>query len=237
MTVDQPRVHALIPAAGQSVRFGGTTVKQYTHLLGQPVISHSIEAVQRHPSVTQVTVALAPDDGIYNELVRPVFPEVTTVTGGETRSQTVMNGLRFIMEADPDCEWVLVHDAARPCLSAASLTDLMDLGLTSMAGAILATPVTDTLKVADDSGYINSTVDRSCYWSAQTPQLFRIHQLAANLESSLFRGEHPTDEAAAMEAAGVHPLLVAGAASNIKITGPDDMALAEFILQRQAVAE
>jgi 2-C-methyl-D-erythritol 4-phosphate cytidylyltransferase len=113
----------------------------------------------------------------------------------------------------------------------------MDLGLTSMAGAILATPVTDTLKVADDSGYINNTVDRSCYWSAQTPQLFRIHQLAANLESSLFRGEHPTDEAAAMEVAGVHPLLVAGAATNIKITGPDDMALAEFILQRQAVAE
>jgi 2-C-methyl-D-erythritol 4-phosphate cytidylyltransferase len=235
--VNQPRVHALIPAAGQSVRFGGTTVKQYTHLLGQPVMAHSIQAVLKHPSVTQVTVALAPDDGIYDELIRPVFPEVTTVEGGETRSQTVMNGLRFIIEADPDCEWVLVHDAARPCLSATALCDLIDLGLTSMAGAILAIPVTDTLKVADESGYIKNTVDRSCCWSAQTPQLFRIHQLAANLESSLSRNEHPTDEAAVMEAAGVHPLLVQGAATNIKITGSDDMALAEFILQRQAVAE
>jgi 2-C-methyl-D-erythritol 4-phosphate cytidylyltransferase len=148
-----------------------------------------------------------------------------------------MNGLRFIMEADPDCEWVLVHDAARPCLSAAALHDLIELGLTSMAGAILAIPVSDTLKVANESGYINQTVDRSCYWSAQTPQLFRIHQLAANMESALSQGEQPTDEAAAMEAAGVHPLLVQGVASNIKITGPDDMAMAEFILQRQAVAE
>jgi 2-C-methyl-D-erythritol 4-phosphate cytidylyltransferase len=235
--LNQPRIHALIPAAGQSVRFGGTTVKQYTHLLGQPVIAHSIQAVMKHPSVTQVTVALAHDDGIFNELIRPVFPEVTIVEGGETRSQSVMNGLNFIIDADPDCEWVLVHDAARPCLSAAALSDLIDHGLTSMAGAILAIPVTDTLKVADDSGYINKTVDRSSYWSAQTPQLFRIHQLAANLESALSRGEHPTDEAAAMEAAGVHPLLVQGLASNIKITGPDDMALAEFILQRQAVAE
>jgi 2-C-methyl-D-erythritol 4-phosphate cytidylyltransferase len=235
--LNQPRIHALIPAAGQSVRFGGTTVKQYTHLLGQPVIAHSIQAVMKHPSVTQVTVALAHDDGIFNELIRPVFPEVTIVEGGETRSQSVMNGLNFIIDADPDCEWVLVHDAARPCLSAAALSDLIDHGLTSMAGAILAIPVTDTLKVADDSGYINKTVDRSSYWSAQTPQLFRIHQLAANLESALSRGEHPTDEAAAMEAAGVHPLLVQGLASNIKITGPDDMAMAEFILQRQAVAE
>jgi 2-C-methyl-D-erythritol 4-phosphate cytidylyltransferase len=235
--VNQPRVHALIPAAGQSVRFGGTTVKQYTHLLGQPVMAHSIQAVLKHPSVTQVTVVLAPDDGIYNELIRPVFPEVTTVEGGETRSQSVMNGLRFIMEADPDCEWVLVHDAARPCLSAAALHDLIELGLTSMAGAILAIPVSDTLKVANESGYINKTVDRSCYWSAQTPQLFRIHQLAANMESALSQGEQPTDEAAAMEAAGVHPLLVQGVASNIKITGPDDMAMAEFVLQRQAVAE
>ena len=235
--MNQPRVHALIPAAGQSVRFGGTTVKQYTHLLGQPVMAHSIQAVLKHPSVTQVTVVLAPDDGIYNELIRPVFPEVTTVEGGETRSQSVMNGLRFIMEADPDCEWVLVHDAARPCLSATALHDLIELGMTSMAGAILAIPVSDTLKVANESGYINQTVDRSYYWSAQTPQLFRLHQLAANLESALSQGEHPTDEAAAMEAAGVHPLLVQGVASNIKITGPDDMAMAEFILQRQAVAE
>lgn len=235
--VNEHRVHALIPAAGQSVRFGGTTVKQYTHLLGQPVMAHSIEAILKHPAVTRMTVALAPDDGIYEELIRPSYPEVTTVVGGESRAQTVMNGLRYIMEIDPDCEWVLVHDAARPCLSYASLCHLMDLGLDSMGGAILAVPVSDTLKVADEHGYIEETADRSRYWSAQTPQLFRVHQLAANLDSALSQGLDPTDEAAAMEAAGARPLLVMGATTNIKITGPEDMALAEFILQRQYVAE
>jgi len=235
--VSEPRVHALIPAAGQSVRFGGTMLKQYTHLLGQPVMSHSIEAVQKHPAVTQVTVALAPDDGIYDDLIRPVYPQVTTVAGGETRALTVMNGLRFIMEINPDCDWVLVHDAVRPCLSASSLNDLLELGLAGETGAILAFPVNDTLKVADQNGYIERTADRSRYWSAQTPQLFPIDQLAANLGSALSRGLHPTDEAAAMEAAGVHPLLVQGVATNIKITGSEDMSLAEFILQRQSVTE
>ena len=235
--VNEHRVHALIPAAGQSVRFGGTTVKQYTHLLGQPVMAHSIQAVLKHPAVTRITVALAPDDGIYDELIRPLFPEVNTVVGGESRAHTVMNGLRYIMEIDPGSEWVLVHDAVRPCLSYTSLCSLMELGLASMGGAILAVPVTDTLKIADDHGYIEETADRSRYWSAQTPQLFRIHQLAANLESALSRGDLPTDESAVMEAAGARPLLVQGASTNIKITGPEDMALAEFILQRQFVSE
>lgn len=200
-------------------------------------MAHSIEAVQRHPSVTQVTVALAPDDGIYDELIRPAFPDVTTITGGETRAQTVMNGLRFIIESDPHCEWVLVHDAARPCLSAASLFDLLDLGLNSMSGAILAVPVSDTLKVADDSGCIQSTADRSRYWFAQTPQLFRVHQLATHLESALSQGLNPTDEAAAMEVAGERPLMVRGMLSNIKITGAEDLSIAEFVLQRQSVAD
>ena len=235
--MNEPRVHSLIPAAGQSVRFGGTTVKQYSYLMGQPVIAHSIEAVQRHPAVTQVTVALAPDDGIYDGLIRPAYPQVTTVAGGDSRAETVMNGLRFIMEINPDCDWVLVHDAARPCLSASSLHDLLELGLSSPTGAILASPVSDTLKVADKNGFIDQTADRSRYWLAQTPQLFRIAELAANLESALSRGQHPTDDAAAMEAAGVHPLLINSSATNIKITGPEDMSLAEFILQKQSVAE
>jgi 2-C-methyl-D-erythritol 4-phosphate cytidylyltransferase len=235
--MNKPRVHALIPAAGQSVRFGGTTLKQYTHLLGEPVMAHSIQAVLKHRAINRVTVALAPDDGIYDDLIRPVFPRVTTVAGGENRARTVMNGLRFIMEIDPDCEWVLVHDAARPCLSVASLHNLLDLGLASESGAILAVPVSDTLKLADDIGFIEHTVDRSRYWVAQTPQLFRIAQLAANLESVLSRGQLPTDEASAMEAAAIHPLLVQGATTNIKITGTEDMSLAEFILQNQSVTD
>ncbi len=231
------RVHALIPAAGRSVRFGGTTLKQYAHLLGMPVMAHSIAAVERHDEVESVSVALAPDDGIFDQLIRPHYPSVQTVTGGDSRAQTVMNGLRFIIKQHPDCEWVLVHDAARPCLSLADLSRLLDEGLQSDAGAILAVPVNDTLKLANGAGCIEQTVDRSRYWAAQTPQLFRINELILNLEAALSAGLTPTDEASAMEYAGAHPLLVEGSTSNIKITGAEDLALAEFILQRQSVRE
>ena len=231
------RVHALIPAAGRSVRFGGTTLKQYAHLLGMPVMAHSIAAVERHDEVESVSVALAPDDGIFDQLIRPHYPSVQTVTGGDSRAQTVMNGLRFIIKQHPDCEWVLVHDAARPCLSLADLSRLLDEGLQSDAGAILAVPVNDTLKLADGAGCIEQTADRSRYWAAQTPQLFRISELILNLEAALSAELIPTDEASAMEYAGAHPLLVEGSTSNIKITGAEDLALAEYVLQRQMVTE
>jgi 2-C-methyl-D-erythritol 4-phosphate cytidylyltransferase len=232
--MSQLRVHALIPAAGHSVRFGGTTLKQYAHLNGLPVMEHSIAAVSRHKAVKSVTVALSSDDGIYDQLIRPNWPAVQTVTGGDSRARTVMNGLDFILENDPDCEWVLVHDAARPCLSYGALDRLLQEGLASESGAILAVPVNDTLKLAGEDGRIEKTVDRSACWSAQTPQLFRAAALASNLRSALSSERLPTDEAAAMEWAGEHPLLVMGSSKNIKITGAEDLALAEFILQRQS---
>jgi 2-C-methyl-D-erythritol 4-phosphate cytidylyltransferase len=235
--VNERRVDALIPAAGQSVRFGGTTLKQYAHLMGQPVIAHSIEAVRRHPAVGSVTVALAPDDGIYDELLRSGYAEVHTAIGGDSRARTVLNGLASILQRNPASEWVLVHDAARPCLSIAALRRLLTAGLASEHGAILAVPVTDTLKRANADGCIECTVDRNRFWAAQTPQLFRTRQLATHLEAALDAGESPTDDAAAMERAGLHPLLVEGPRSNIKITGPEDLALAEFILQRQSMDE
>jgi 2-C-methyl-D-erythritol 4-phosphate cytidylyltransferase len=146
-----------------------------------------------------------------------------------------MNGITYIIKRYPDCEWVLVHDAARPCLSSSDLARLMELGLQSESGAILAIPVNDTLKLADDDGFIRQTIDRNSLWAAQTPQLFRAAPLHANLQMALASGTPPTDEASAMERAGVHPLLVAGSSTNIKITGTEDLALAEFILQRQSV--
>ena len=228
-------VHSLIPAAGRSVRFGGTTLKQYAHLLGIPVIAHSIEAVSRHPAVASVTVALAEDDGIFDELVRPYFPAVRTVIGGDSRAASVLNGLKAIRATEPTCEWVLVHDAARPCVPADALRRLLDLGLASESGAILAMPVTDTLKLANAGGRIEGTLDRSRCWAAQTPQLFRLDDLLPALQAALNAGEVPTDEAAAMERAGRQPLLVEGSTMNIKITGPEDLALAQFLLQRQSL--
>lgn len=226
-------VQALIPAAGRSVRFGGTTLKQYAHLLGEPVLAHSIEAVSAHPAVGGVTVVLAPDDGIYDELIRPHYPQVQTVAGGDSRAESVRNGLASILERCPDCEWVLVHDAARPCLAASSLQRLLEQGLATRHGALLAVPVHDTLKRSGPDGCVDDTVDRKRFWAAQTPQLFPARALAEQLQAALAAGESPTDEAAAMERAGLRPLLVEGSRGNIKITGPEDLALAEFILQRQ----
>jgi 2-C-methyl-D-erythritol 4-phosphate cytidylyltransferase len=228
------RIHALIPAAGRSVRFGGTTLKQYAHLLGKPVLGHSIDAVRCSKAVLSVTVALAEDDGIFEALMRPAYPSVHTTIGGVSRAQTVINGVYHILERDPSCEWVLVHDAARPCLSQEALTRLLRQGLQCPDGAILAVPVHDTLKVADASSRIAKTADRTRYWAAQTPQLFPARELAASLEAALDAGESPTDEAAAMERVGARPLLVEDRRTNIKITGPEDLALAQFILERQS---
>lgn len=228
-------IHALIPAAGRSVRFGGTTLKQYAHLNGIPVISHSIEAVSSHPAVETVTVALAADDGIFDELVRPEWPDVRTAVGGDSRARTVLNGLESILAAEPGCEWVLVHDAARPCLPRDALDKLVNAGLASEHGAIMAVPVSDTLKWAGEDGRIDRTVDRTHCWAAQTPQMFRARELAGYLREALDAGFLPTDEAAAMERHGKRPVLVRGSVANIKITGTEDLSLAEFILQQQTV--
>jgi len=228
-----PRVHALIPAAGLSVRFGGTTLKQYAHLLGKPVIAHSIDAVRRHPAVAAVTVALAQDDGIYDELIRPHYPDVLTTTGGDSRAQTVLNGLRHIRSLDLECSWVLVHDAARPCPDYAGVEALMQQGLNTDCGAIMAVPVSDTLKRESNERHIANTVDRKGLWAAQTPQLFPLDALLEHLQAAITFGEPPTDEAEAMERGGIHPLLVAGCASNIKITGPEDLELAACILHHR----
>jgi 2-C-methyl-D-erythritol 4-phosphate cytidylyltransferase len=144
-----------------------------------------------------------------------------------------LNGLRWIAENDPASDWVLVHDAARPCLPADALDRLIEQVNASGQGAILALPVSDTLKRANEQGLIAATVDRQILWAAQTPQLFPLRELMASLEATLQFGQPPTDEAQAMERSG-HPVwLVKGSADNIKITRPEDLAIAEAILLRQ----
>jgi 2-C-methyl-D-erythritol 4-phosphate cytidylyltransferase len=224
------RVRALIPAAGQSVRFGGATPKQYVQLLGKPVLTHSIEAVRQHPAVAGVTVVLALNDAFYDELVRPLFPEVSTTNGGDSRAQSVLNGLQYIRSIDEHCEWVLVHDAARPCLAAAPLADLMSHGLGSPHGAILAIPASDTLKRQQEPGRIGRTLNRSGLWAAQTPQLFALDALISAMQAATGSRIPPTDEAEAMERAGFHPMLVQGSSRNIKLTCADDLPMAELIL-------
>jgi len=227
-----PRVHVLIPAAGRGTRFGGAVLKQYLPISGRSVLAHSIKIFQFHPQISGITVVLAEDDQWFESSVGALASAVETVTGGDTRAKSVRNGLEFILDYYPETEWVLVHDAARPCLSARSLDRLLEQGLQSPDGAILAMPVSDTLKRAGEQRKITATVDRSGLWAAQTPQLFRIRALAEAIDAAHRAGYELTDEASAMEFVGAKPKLVMGSVANIKITHPADLAIAEALLER-----
>ena len=231
-----PQVHVLIPAAGHGTRFGGVMLKQYLPVLGKPVLAHSIRVFQFHPLVSSITVVLAEDDQLFESAVGLLTATVKTVIGGDTRAQSVRSGLRYIADNYSETDWVLVHDAARPCLSPSRLEKFLEQGLESADGAILAMPVGDTLKRAGDSQKIVSTVDRSELWSAQTPQLFRVGALAEAIDAAQDAGCELTDEASAMEFVGVRPLLVKGSSANIKVTHSSDLAIAEALLTRKELS-
>lgn len=231
-----PQVHVLIPAAGTGTRYGGATLKQYLPLAGKPVLAHTIGAFQFHPMISSITVILAETDQWFETAVGLPATKVHTVIGGETRAHSVRNGLAHLAQNHPETDWALVHDAARPCLSASRLEKFLEQGLASDNGAILAVPVGDTLKRAGDSNEILDTVDRNGLWAAQTPQLFRIGELASAIDAAHAAGRSLTDEASAMEFAGVRPLLVMGSHANIKITYSSDLAIAEALLARRDIA-
>jgi len=230
--MDTARIHALIPAAGRGTRYGGAMLKQYLPVCGKAVLAHSIRAFQFHPLIAGITVVLSEDDQLFESAVGSLTAAVETVTGGETRAQSVRNGLRFIMENYPDSDLVLVHDAARPCLSPECLDNLLEEGMKSADGAILAIPVGDTLKKEGDNSEIAATVDRSRLWAAQTPQLFRVGALAKAIDTAQAEGCELTDESSAMELVGARPKLVMGSAANIKVTHPGDLVIAEAWLRR-----
>jgi 2-C-methyl-D-erythritol 4-phosphate cytidylyltransferase len=221
--------HALVPAAGFGARMGGELPKQYLPLAGRPMIYYALDTLCAHPEITTVFVVLAPDDTLFlthdwsrfGDKLQPLF------CGGEMRSDTVLNGL-IASELEPD-DWVLVHDAARPCLTQAHLAKLIAELRDDAVGGILAVPVADTLKRADDKGRIARTEDRAGLWQAQTPQMFR----AGLLEQALQKCPNVTDEASAVEALGLQPRLIEGDSSNFKVTYPQDIRMAELLLRER----
>ncbi|MBP6096113.1 MAG: 2-C-methyl-D-erythritol 4-phosphate cytidylyltransferase [Methyloversatilis sp.] len=224
-----PRYIALVPAAGTGSRFGAHLPKQYLPLAGQPLIRHALATLCAHPRIDRVVVVLSPDDLYWRGYDWSALgPKLMPVhCGGASRAVSVRNGLFEIAGWARPEDWVLVHDAARPCLG----TDLLDTLITALAddtiGGLLAVPVADTLKRADTEGRIERTVSREDMWQAQTPQMFRL----GLLQDALDRSTDVTDEASAIEAAGHAPKLVASRAGNLKVTWPEDMKLAELILR------
>ena len=223
--------HALVPAAGFGARMGNELPKQYLELAGRPMIWHAISTLCAHPDIGTVFVVLAPGDEHFarydwshcGSKLAPLY------CGGETRAASVANGL-LACELEPD-DWVLVHDAARPCLTQALLHKMIAELRDDPVGGILAVPVADTLKRADAQQRIAHTEPREGLWQAQTPQMFRAGVLA----EALARCNNVTDEASAVEALGLQPKLVASDSSNFKVTYPQDIVLAELLLKAGSV--
>lgn len=229
--------HALVPAAGSGSRMGGTggvaLPKQYLSLAGRPMIWHALATLCATPAISSVFVVLAPDDSHWpGPMMESLGPKLRVLRcGGETRAASVTGGLRA-MAAEPGAsgdDWVLVHDAARPCLTVALVEKLIAEVGSDDAGGLLAVPVADTLKRGDERGHVLQTVSRDGLWQAQTPQMFR-HRL---LLDALDFVPSVTDEASAIETLGLSPRLVAADASNLKVTWPRDLQLAEWILQNR----
>jgi len=198
-------------------------------LAGRPLIHHTLAALCAHPVIERVWVVLSPEDRYWqDEDWSALGPKLETVFhGGATRAESVMSGLRAAEMAAAEDDWVLVHDAARPCLSAAMIDALVRELADDPVGGILAVPVADTLKRADSAQRVAETVARDGLWQAQTPQMFRYGTLRQALEAN----REVTDEAGAVESLGLVPRLVKGDASNLKVTYPADLSLAEAILR------
>ena len=224
-----PRYFAIVPAAGSGSRFGAEQPKQYLDLLGRPLIYHTLSALVACPAIERVWVVLSPDDPWWSRYDwSGLGAKLETVRcGGATRAESVSNGLRAAAMAAVEDDWILVHDAARPCLSAPMLEVLIGELASDPVGGILAVPVADTLKRADAAQRVAATEPRDGLWQAQTPQMFRYGLLT----EALAKCREVTDEAGAVEAMGLSPKLVRGDTTNLKVTYPADLALAAMILR------
>jgi 2-C-methyl-D-erythritol 4-phosphate cytidylyltransferase len=227
------KVFGLIPAAGSGVRSGAAGPKQFMLLRGQPVLAHALRALLSDPRVERAYVVLAPDDqrfaaldwGEFGARLMPLY------CGGASRCASVANGLAVISGHASPNDWVMVHDAARPCVPAADIRSLIGTLEGHPVGGLLATPVADSLKQADQDGlHVLRSVDRQGVWQALTPQMFRAGILDRALKAALGAGLEPGDEAAAVEALGANIRLVRGSRGNMKITYPEDFDLAARLL-------
>ncbi len=227
----------VVPAAGIGKRMKTDCPKQYLHLAGKTIIEHTLTNLLEHSQVQRVIVVLNPNDLLFAQLPIASHPCVEVVEGGQERCDSVLAGLNVLPD---DEEWGLVHDAARPCVAATDLTTLLQLAEQGSTGGILATPVRDTMKRAvsvkvNGQNMVQQTESREHLWHALTPQFFKLTSLKKALNQAHKQNISITDEASAIELLGEEVVLVEGCASNIKITQPEDLLLAEFYLtQRQA---
>ncbi|MBE9539516.1 MAG: 2-C-methyl-D-erythritol 4-phosphate cytidylyltransferase [Proteobacteria bacterium] len=223
----------VIPAAGSGSRMAADVPKQYLQVAGATVLEHSLNALLRCDFIERVLVAISPGDKRAGELPALAGPRVLLVEGGEQRSDSVLAALVALHRLASPQDWVLVHDAARPCVAPGDISELARQVIDSGIGGILATPIVDTVKRSGDDKRVVETLARERLWCAQTPQMFRLGVLRAALEDANSKGLAVTDEASAMELYGEAVQLVQGSPDNLKVTLPQDLHLAEYYLSGQ----
>jgi 2-C-methyl-D-erythritol 4-phosphate cytidylyltransferase len=235
------RYYVVIPAAGCGRRFAATIPKQYAELGSSTVIEHALSVFESDPDCAGIVVAVAADDSLWPVIAARRSRVIETAEGGEQRAHSVRNALRVLSARVRADDWIMVHDAARPCFSPADLQLLKRELASHPVGGLLAIPLADTLKRALEPGahatHVDATIEREGLWRAATPQVFRCGTLLSALDAAIETGRIPTDEAQAIEWSGQRPMLIAGRADNIKVTTAADLALASAILSVRTAQE
>lgn len=225
---------AVVPAAGVGKRMGADVPKQYLSLVGKTVLEHTLASLLQHPRIQSVIVATSCEDVWWPVYFSTRNDRLIRVEGGAERCHSVWNGLNYLLTVASPEDWVLVHDAARPCVRIEDINRLIEAIADHPIGGLLALPVSDTVKRANAQGEVVETIIREGLWRALTPQIFRLGKLYKALTDAITAGIAITDEASALEWAGFSPRLVQGSPDNIKITHPQDLVQAEaFFNQRE----
>ena len=234
-------IWAVMPAAGIGRRMGSTIPKQYLTINSEPLLLHSLRRLSSVSAIQKIVVVMHSEDAHWSELEASMQPDfkdrIITVIGGDERYQSVLNGLNALIDLAQADDWVLVHDAVRPCVRTSDIQRLIEKlaegSDPNSIGGLLGSEVDNTLKRVDEDLVVVKTVDRALYWNALTPQMFRFSPLKQAIEAVVVSGEQVTDDAAAMESAGHRPIMVPGNKDNIKVTREADLILATQILEAQ----
>jgi 2-C-methyl-D-erythritol 4-phosphate cytidylyltransferase len=225
------RYWAVIPAAGVGTRMQAGLPKQYLTINNKAVIEYTLAAFCNHEKISAVVVAISPHDAYWSNLQITEHQKIRTTAGGKERCHSVLNCLHYLQGVAAADDWVLVHDAVRPCISKEDIDELIKELNGHPVGGLLAVPARDTMKRANDDNIVCETVNRDKLWHALTPQMFRLGDLIQAIETAIGKGHIVTDECQAMEMMGVNPRLVQGRVQNIKVTHKDDLPLVELYLK------
>ena len=231
--MDSSRLWVIVPAAGRGIRFSNSIAKQFCRLSGASVAQHCLTRLLKLPSIERLIIPCNPNDPGWSDVDACKEPHVELIEGGEERANSVLNGLKTLSFVADDMDWILVHDIVRPCVTIGSIIKLIESVREHSVCGILTTVVADTVKLVSSDGIIIRTKNRDCLRLAQTPQIFRFGELHSALMAASEHSFSPPDEASALEWFGRPVLFTDGRSDNIKITHPEDLALAEAIINFQ----